>query len=104
MKNLYLKTRPIDNPYEVWEGNYNAGMGGWRWAVLKKWQVHDDKPFARWFCFVMSPYCPDGEYGDVYVTDITDNAHCVQVEQTTAKEVTDQVLDIDRHNPNNDNR
>jgi hypothetical protein len=81
IKNLCAKTRTKDNPYEVWEGNYNAGMSGWRWLVLKKWQVDDSKPYARWFCFVTSPFCPDGEYGDTYVTDITQHAHCVQVEQ-----------------------
>jgi hypothetical protein len=75
VKNLYAKQRTIDNPYEVWESN-----DGWRWLVLKKWQVDDSKPYARWFCYVSSPFC-DGEYGDVYVTDITRHAHCVQVEQ-----------------------
>lgn len=63
-KNLCGKTRDKSNPYEVWEGN------GWRWAVLKKWQANDAKPYARWFCFVTSPYCPDGEMGDVYVSEI----------------------------------
>jgi hypothetical protein len=63
-KNLCGKTRDKSNPYEVWAGN------GWRWAVLKKWQANDAKPYSRWFCFVTSPYCPDGEMGDVYVSEI----------------------------------
>jgi len=28
--------------------------------------VDDNKPYARWFCKVYSPYCSDGELGDVY--------------------------------------
>lgn len=66
--NLCLKTRPKDNPYEIWVS------GDWKWAVLKKWQANDDKPYGRWFCFVTSPLCPEGEYGDVYVKDIKDYA------------------------------
>lgn len=57
------KTRKVDNPYEVWEGH------GWTWKVLKKYQKNDDAPYARSFCFVTSPYCPEGEYGDVYIND-----------------------------------
>lgn len=64
MANLCAKTRPISNPYEIWVAN------GWTWKVLKKWQMDDNKPFARWLCFVTSPYCPEGEYGDTYVKDI----------------------------------
>lgn len=66
--NPCAKTRPKDDPYEIWEGN------GWTWKVLKKWQVNDDKPFARWFCFVTSPFCPEGEMGDVYVSEIKGTA------------------------------
>jgi len=68
-KNLCAKTRPLANPYEVWKGN------GWTWRILKKWQVDDDKPYARWFCHVTSPFCPEGEYGDVYVRDIKGHAY-----------------------------
>ncbi len=74
-KNLCAKSRTKDNPYEVWSNG-----SGWTWRVLKKWQADDDKPYARWYCFVTSPFCPEGEYGDVYVEDVTDNATCVQVE------------------------
>jgi hypothetical protein len=66
LKNLCAKTRPKDNPYEVWKDK----SGTWEWKVLKKWQIDDDKEFARWFCFVTSPFCPEGEYGDTYVSDI----------------------------------
>jgi hypothetical protein len=65
-KNLCAKTRPPNDPYEIWE----TAQGTWKWYVLKKWQADDDKPYARWFCMVYSPYVPDGEMGDVYVADI----------------------------------
>jgi len=65
-KNPCAKTRPLDKPYEVWKNNF-----GWEWRVLKKWQVNDDKHYARWFCAVRSP-CTFGswEYGDTYVNEI----------------------------------
>lgn len=66
-KNLCGKTRDKENPYEIWEAN------GWKWKVLKKWQSPEKEAgneFARWFCFVTSPMCPDGEYGDTYVKDV----------------------------------
>ena len=67
-KNECAKMRTKDNPYEIWEG------GGWTWKVLKKWQVDDNKEYARWFCFVTSPWCPQGELGDVYVSEIKSQA------------------------------
>lgn len=67
-KNLQSKTRNLskgEKPYEVWESR------GWRWEVLKKWQADDNKPYARWFCRVITPMTGDGgELGDVYVADI----------------------------------
>ena len=75
--NLCRKTRPKDSPYEVWKGRM-MGQDGWTWNVLKKWQADDEKPFARWFCFVTSPFYPDGEYGDVYVKEIKSCAVKVQ--------------------------
>ena len=71
-KNLCAKTRPVTNPYEVWK---NAQ--GWTWKVLKKWQADDSKPFARWFCMVSSPYCPEGEMGDTYAAEVMANAYRV---------------------------
>ena len=64
MKNPCIKTRSKNDPYEVWSN------GSWTWAVLKKWQIDDTKPYARWFCFVTSPFCESGELGDVYVAEI----------------------------------
>lgn len=64
-KNLCAKTRKDSDPYEVWEA------GDWTWYVLKKWQADDDKPYARWFCQVVTPYTgPSGDFGDVYVSEI----------------------------------
>lgn len=68
-KNLMAKTRPAENPYEVYKAS-----GGWTWKVLKKWQADDSKPFARWFCLVSSPYVPDGELGDCYAADVLQHA------------------------------
>ena len=71
MKNQCLKMRDKDNPYEVW----TTPDGSWEWRVLKKWQVDDDKPYARYFCAVKSPYTFGRfELGDVYVSDIKDVA------------------------------
>ena len=67
-KNTCAKTRPANNPYEVWTN------GSWSWSVLKKYQIDDNKPYARWFCLVRSPYVPEGELGDVYVSEIKRNA------------------------------
>jgi hypothetical protein len=71
MKNLCAKTVNRENAYEVWT------TGDWTWHVLKKWQADDSKPYARWFCDVVTPICPDGELGDVYVQDIV--AHAVRI-------------------------
>jgi hypothetical protein len=74
VKNEFLKERKVDNPYEVW-----ANDSGWEWRVLKKWQVDDDKPYARWFCAVKSPFTQGSfDYGDVYVADIKSNARRIR--------------------------
>ena len=59
-----------DNAYEVWE----SPEGSWKWYVLKKYHANDEQENARWFALVESPFTPDGELGDVYVSDVTDNA------------------------------
>jgi len=82
MKNTQLKTRPVENPYEIWQAN----GGQWEWRVLKKWQANDSKPYARWFCAVRSPFTYDSwEYGDVYVAEIKDLAHRTYAEQKDAE-------------------
>lgn len=67
MKNLQSKTVKPANAYEVWSN------GSWNWYVCKKYQTPEKEasnPYARWFTFVTSPMCPQGEYGDTYVSDI----------------------------------
>lgn len=66
MKNLQAKTVKRENAYEVWQTPDKQ----WTWYVLKKWQIDDNKPYARWFCDVVSPIVPEGEMGDVYVAEI----------------------------------
>jgi len=71
MKNLCGKMRDKTNPYEVWQGD------GWTWKVLKKYKSPEGEandPYARYFCFVTSPFCPTGELGDVYVSEIKSQA------------------------------
>jgi hypothetical protein len=51
---------------EIWK----TPDGSWTWEVLRKYQKDDDKMYARWFCRVKSPFVPNGELGDVYVSDI----------------------------------
>jgi len=85
MKNECAKTRPHENPYEIWVGF--GPMEGWEWRVLKKWQNPEkekDNPYARWFCSVTSPMMPadkDGttsyEMGDTYVKDVIQFAKLV---------------------------
>ena len=70
-KNLCLKERKLENPYEIWRTKDKT----WEWRVLKKWQIDDNKEYARWFCAVKSPYIY-GSYDmvDVYVKDIKEYA------------------------------
>ena len=70
-KNECGKVRNASNPYEVWEGSLMGVPATWK--VLKKYQkpsLEASNPYARWFCEVTTPMCPDGELGDVYVRDI----------------------------------
>lgn len=75
-KNQCGKTRPVSDPYEIWEGT--GDYEGWTWKVLKKWQGPDNEaenPYARWMCAVSSPCTHGGyDYGDCYVKDITPHA------------------------------
>lgn len=69
-KNECAKTVKRPDAYEVWQ----TRDGSWTWYVLKKWQANDDKPYARWFCDVVTPFCPNGELGDVFVSHIKSQA------------------------------
>lgn len=72
--NKFAKTRPVEDPYEIWVGKAMMSDGevyDFEWRVLKKWQIDDDKPYARWFCAVKSDMTYGGyEYGDEYVANI----------------------------------
>ncbi len=50
-KNPCWKTVTIEKAYEVWQ------TPDWsrEWNVLKKYQIDDQKPYARWFVAVKSP-------------------------------------------------
>ena len=78
-KNLMNKTRPVENPYEVWR----TPDGEWEWRVLKKWQKPSKEahnPFARWFCAVKSPNTYDSwEYGDTYAREVQSVAWKVDI-------------------------
>jgi hypothetical protein len=81
MKNECGKTRPVDNPYEVW----STPDGSWTWRILKHYQAPDKEkvnPFARVLCAVYSPITraqmsSGYELGDVYIRDITNVAQRV---------------------------
>ena len=70
-KNPCGKSRPVDDPYEVWENPQ-----GWTWNVRKKYQLErNEGPYARWFCAVKSPLTYGSwEYGDVYKSDVMEYA------------------------------
>ena len=73
MKNTQLKTRDVNDPYEIWQGRVRIGgdILNITWHILKKWQADDDKPNARWYCAAKSEATyGDWEYGDVYVDEI----------------------------------
>lgn len=68
MRNPCGKCRKAYNPYFV-----VYDVGGWRWEIYKLYRgaegMRKDK-YARAFCRVFSPHTPEGEYGDVYISDI----------------------------------
>lgn len=76
-KNLCGKTVKRENAYEIWQ-SYD---GSWTWFILKKYQSPDKEalnPYARWFCDVVTPMCPSGEMGDVYIKDIINNSKMIK--------------------------
>ena len=85
------KTVKPEEAYEVWQ----SVDGSWTWYVLKKYQSPENEAknqYARWFCMVVTPSVPKGEYGDVYVSEIKEYAHKLDYnplthtdEQTTGK-------------------
>lgn len=91
LKNPCGKTRPVNNPYEIWQ----SVVGSWEWRVLKKYQTPEkemNNPYARWFCAVKSPFTyGDWEYGDTYVKDIVNNARMVKGEVELSKVMRKEV-------------
>lgn len=71
MKNLFAKRRDASNPYKV----YANALTGWSYSILKLNTSNTRKEYASAFCFVKSPYCPDGELGDTYIADIEGFRH-----------------------------
>lgn len=73
-KNTCGKMVKRENAYEVWQSR----DGSWTWYVLKKYQSPEAEAknvYARWFCDVTSPIVGEGgEMGDVYVSEIKQNA------------------------------
>jgi hypothetical protein len=58
------RTRSIRHPWQVWQ----RGLSEWR--VLRHYQSPEaeaDNPWARVYCFVRSPLCPEGEYAAVFL-------------------------------------
>jgi len=61
------KTRKEDAPYITIE---TPGWGTTK--VLKAYSADPDKPFARWFCVVVTDMTgPSGDMGDTYIAEIT---------------------------------
>jgi len=76
IQNLCAKTVKPEQAYEVWQ----SGDGAWTYFVLKKYQSPEKEaqnPFARWYCLVTSPITPHGEYGDAYVSTVTNGTQKV---------------------------
>jgi hypothetical protein len=79
-KNPCGKMVDREHAYEVWQNDKPISVGGdifgtgtWTWYILKKYQNEENESknqYARWMCDVVTPICPDGEIGDVYVSDI----------------------------------
>lgn len=76
-KNLQGKTVKSWNAYEVW---YSDEID-WTWYVLKKYAspaTEAKDKYARWFCLVRGF---ETEGGDVYVSEIKDNARKLEGEE-----------------------
>ena len=83
------KTKPLDDPYAIYRSDL---LPHWEWRVLKKWQKDDNKPFARWFCAVKSPFTyNEWEYGDTYVEEILKDAKAYEI----TKEQSDKLSKLD---------
>lgn len=69
------KTRPSDQPYEVWEA------GDWTWKVRKFNQADRTQPYATAFCEVSSPFTHgSADLGDTYIADFERVARLVSTD------------------------
>jgi hypothetical protein len=76
MSNPMSRKRDVSKPYQVWRNG-----SGWEWRVLKSYHSDLDKEEARAFCAVSSPYTyGDYDLGDVYWSDIFNNAYLVSAD------------------------
>ena len=68
MKNLFGKSRKVDNPYATYK------LGDFEWRVLKTYQrkdKEDNNQYARWFTVCRSPMTHGSwEYGDMYIAEL----------------------------------
>lgn len=67
-ENKCFEIRDKLDPYETWKGF--GVFSGWEWNVLKKYQIDDMAPSAKYKCFIKNGISPDGEISDVPVWEI----------------------------------
>ena len=59
------KTRSADQPW------LTVVNGTWTWKVLQAHVNDPDKPYASWFCQVITPMTgASGDWGDTYIADV----------------------------------
>lgn len=69
-KNPCARRVTPENAYEVWQ-SYD---GRWTYFVLKKYKSPEAEakdPYVKWYVLTKSPYVPNGEYSDAYVSTVT---------------------------------
>ena len=88
MKNVWRKTRKVDNPY------LTLHVGDWTWKILKAYQGikgEAENKYARWFCAVSSPATFDSyDLGDVYVKDVVHAATQGDLLEELAKAIAER--------------
>jgi hypothetical protein len=69
MPNLFAKTRPVTQPYAIYESS-----GGMTWHVCKTYKMPANEAkdqFARWFVWASSPWTHGRfEGGDTYASEV----------------------------------
>lgn len=79
MPNSFRKSRPVEEPYAVFEG-----YGGWEWRILKTYKQPSSEakdPYARWFVAARSPLTfGSWDLGDTYRSEILKNGRLVKAE------------------------